>query len=143
MHHFTQEEVAAALGPPLTPLLVALWNRDRSEAIALIDAGVDPNAVDTRPIIGDGLSPLHLAVDDSELIRVLIAAGADVNAQSLSGRTALWLSCNDGLVATTSELLVAGADPNIRCREGYTPLGRVYASDPTLIELVRSYGGVM
>ena len=145
MHDLTPDEVAAALGPPPTPLLVALWDGDRTTALTLIAAGADPNAADTRPVIGHGSTPLHFAADadDPELVRALVAAGAAVNARSLAGHTPLWWACNAGRAAAARELLDAGADPNIRCNEGYSPLGRVYPSEPALVELVRSRGGVV
>lgn len=143
MPDLTHEENAKALGPPPTPLLVALWDGDRSTALALIAAGADPNAADTRTDIGHGATPLHFAADadDPELILALIAAGARVDARSLAGHTALWWACNAGCSASARELLNAGADPNIRCNEGYSPLGRVYQSNPVLMELMRSRGG--
>jgi len=138
-------KAAAALAPPPTPLLAALWNGDRTAALVLISAGADPNAADTRPVIGHGATPLHFAadLDDSELVRALIAAGADVNAQSLAGHTPLWWACNAGRATAARALLAAGADPNIRCNEKYSPLGRVYQSEPVLVELMRSHGGVV
>ena len=63
MHDLTPDEVAAALAPPPTPLLVALWDGDRSAALALVAAGAEPNAADTRPVIGHGAMPLHFAAD--------------------------------------------------------------------------------
>jgi ankyrin repeat protein len=145
MHDFTPDEVAAALGPPPTPLLIALWDGDRAAALALIAAGADPNDADTRWVIGHGATPLHFAADadDPELVRALVAAGAAVNARSLAGHTALWWACNGGRTAAARELLSAGAHPNFRCTEGYSPLGRVYQSDPALVELMRSHGGVV
>jgi uncharacterized protein len=145
MHDLTPGEVAAAPGPPPTPLLAALWEGDRSAALAMIAGGADPNAPDTRPTLGHGVTPLHIAAlrEDPELIRALIAAGADVNVQSLAGQTPLWLACNAGRASAAGELLAAGADPNVRCNEGYTPLGRVLGSEPALMELVRSHGGVL
>jgi ankyrin repeat protein len=145
MNDLTPDEVASALSPPPTPLLIALWDGDRAAALALIAAGTDPNAADTRPVIGHGATPLHFAADadDPGLVRALVAAGAAVNARSLAGQTALWWACNAGRAAAARELLAAGADPNIRCTEGYSPLGRVYQSEPGLVELMRSHGGVV
>lgn len=79
MHDLTPDEVAAALGTPPTPLLTALWDGDRVAALALIAGGADPRVADTRPVIGHGATPLHFAadLDDAELVRALIAAGAD------------------------------------------------------------------
>lgn len=145
MNDLTPDEVAADLAPPPTPLLAALWDDDRATALALVAAGADPNAADTRPVIGHGATPLHFAADadDPELVRALIAAGANVNARSLAGHTPLWWACNAGRTAAARELLAAGADPNIRCADGYSPLGRVYRSEPELVELMRSNGGVV
>src|SRR4051812_44173257 len=97
MNDLTPEEVASALEkPPPTPLLVALWDGDRATALALIAGGADPNAADTRPLIGHGATPLHFAADadDPELVRALIGAGAAVNAWTLAGHTPLWWACN-------------------------------------------------
>ncbi len=145
MDDLTPAEVAAALGPPPTPLLAALWAGDRGAALALIAAGADPNAADDRPVIGHGAMSLHFAagVGDVELVRALVAAGAAVDARSLAGHTPLWWACNNGRTAAARELLAAGADPNIRCTEGYSPLGRVMCSDPAMMALVTSHGGVV
>jgi hypothetical protein len=136
------DEVALPLPP--TPLLAALWGGDRTAALALIAGGADPNAADTRDF-GFGCAPLHLAADadDPELIRALVAAGADVNARTVWGQTPLWFACNGGRALAARELLAAGADPNSRSNEGYSPLGRVARSDPALMELLLSYGGVV
>jgi ankyrin repeat protein len=144
MHNLTHDE-AAALDPPPTPLLVALWEGDLSAALALVATGADPNAADFRPVIGHGATPLHFAadMDDPELVRALITAGAQVNSQSLAGQTPLCRACNAGRASAACVLLAAGADPNIRCIEGYSPLGRVYQSEPVLVELMRSHGGAV
>jgi ankyrin repeat protein len=130
--------------PPPTQLLAALWDDDRATALLLVVAGVDPNVADSRDI-GQAWTPLHFAADvgDRELVRALVAAGAEVDARSVAGQTPLWWACNNGHLATAQELLSAGADPNARSTEGYSPLGRVLGSNTALMELVRSYGGVV
>ncbi len=121
-------------------LMAALWAGDRAQALDLIAAGADPNAADTRDV-GLGCSPLHLAADanDPELVRALIAAGADVEARSVFGQTPLWYACNGGRQAAARELLAAGADPDAPCSEGHTPLGRVSRSEPGLMQLLLSH----
>lgn len=143
MHDSTPGEMASA--PPPTPLLAALWDGDRSAALALIAAGADPNVADTRVVVGHGVTPLHLAADadDPGLVRALVAAGAALDARSLAGHSPLWWACNAGFTAAAQQLLAAGADPNTRCNEGYSPLGRVSRSEPGLVELMRSQGGVV
>jgi hypothetical protein len=130
---------------PPTPLLAALWDGDREAALKLIVAGADVNAVDSRPVIGHGVSPLHIAAanDDPVLVRALLAAGAAVDARSLAGQTPLWWACNSGRLASARELLEAGADPNARCNEGYSPLGRTQYSCVELQALLRAHRAVV
>jgi ankyrin repeat protein len=65
----------------------------------------DPNAADL-----DGKTPLMLAVEDLEKVRVLLDAGADPNAHSEAGHTALSLAVEQRLSAPVlKELLAHGA----------------------------------
>jgi cytohesin len=130
--------------PPPTPLLAALYAKDLDAARALVAAGEDPTAADTR-YIGQGWTPLHFAAaaGDVELVRALLSAGAAVDARSVYGQTPLWWACNVGHQRAAEVLLAAGADPNARSDEGYSPLGRVRRSDPALAEVVSGYGGVV
>jgi hypothetical protein len=90
---------------------------------ALIAAGVDPNAADTRPVIGHGVTPLHFAAnaDDLELIQALVAAGADVNARSRAGHTPLWWPCNGGRLAAARECAGVGRADALTRRGDLTP----------------------
>lgn len=84
-----------------------------------------------------------------EIVRALIAAGADVNAQSKESGTALSLACSrlmdqatirgdaidqSGHVAMARLLLAAGADPNVRNSSGWTPL--IQASRDGLSDII-------
>ena len=60
-----------------------------------------------------------------KVIGTLIQAGADVNAQNIYGETALML-CNDSVEAIKA-LISAGADLNIKTREGSTALNLAVA----------------
>jgi ankyrin repeat protein len=79
---------------------------------SFLDAGCDPNVPDQRLGL-DGAPALHDAAcsGDCELIALLLRAGADVNARSASGWTALMRACNGGKLAAARMLLDAGADP--------------------------------
>ena len=89
------------------------------------------NTADTQ-----GETPLMYAAGAGSLdaIKLLLAAGADANHQSVSGATALMFAATD--VAKTRALLDAGADPNKASKGGKTALLLAAMSDPS-IEIVR------
>jgi ankyrin repeat protein len=62
----------------------------------------------------DGTTALHFAVqaNDTELMRLLIAAGADVKASNRYGVRPVTLAATNGSEPAVSLLLKAGADPN-------------------------------
>jgi ankyrin repeat protein len=72
----------------------------------------------------DGTTALHWAARDSNLkaIRLLLKAGADVNASNRYGVTPLSLAVTSGDLATVKELLKAGADAKRALVEGETVL---------------------
>jgi ankyrin repeat protein len=146
----------------LTPLQIACLNLDHGTVRLLLEAGADPNArfdragservtVAPRPgtsrsegiaLDPDGKTPLHWAVADSdlELTRLLVAHGADPNAQDHRGNTPLlgvvWergerdekvetereVAFLDFLRQAAALLLSAGADPNTADEYGWTLL---------------------
>jgi ankyrin repeat protein len=68
--------------------------------------------------------PLHACIalsQDLETARILIAQGADVNAEQAGGYTPLHQAAAAGLADLTRMLLEAGADPGCRCHQGKTP----------------------
>jgi hypothetical protein len=69
----------------------------------LLDAGADANATDVR-----GMTPLMFAAatdrQNPEIIRMLIAHGAGIDAKSLAGETALDWSRKNGFTAVTDSL---------------------------------------
>mmetsp|Transcript_4014 Transcript_4014/g.8045 ORF Transcript_4014/g.8045 Transcript_4014/m.8045 type:complete len:529 (+) Transcript_4014:120-1706(+) len=86
---------------------------------ALLERGAVPNARDPN-----GRTPLHTAMlsargNTLETVRILLANGADINAQSQTGWTPLAL-CRDEAIAL--QLLQAGARPDIPNRRGETIL---------------------
>lgn len=89
-------------------------------AKALIDAGADPGVVSANEM---HVQPLHSAAAGRhiEICRLLIAAGADVNAKQRHGFTPLHAAAQHGDVELVELLLSAGADPAITKDDGGTP----------------------
>ncbi len=98
-----------------------------------LERGADPNTPGA-----EGLTPLHLAVHDARMVRLLLERGAEVDARTAHGATPLilaaWYDSEDDAAA---ELLLShGADVNARAtKDGMTPLLRAVRSSK--IALVR------
>lgn len=116
--------------------------RERSRlALFLVEAGevllphIDDPAVgvDTRGIDGD--TPLHLAAQqgDAEMVRLLIEAGAEVDAQGDLCVTPLYQGVMEGHVAVARRLLESGADPDAPNELNVTPRQRAERSDDPLM----------
>jgi ankyrin repeat protein len=88
----------------------------------VIAAGSDPS-------FGDDVnySPLHVAVQEGrvEVIRLLLASGADSNKTDNHGNSPLWTAVlsapKDSRVEIITLLLEAGADPDHRNHYGHSP----------------------
>ena len=87
----------------------ALDRRDVAGAVALLDAGADPNLR-----LGYGKTALMAAAKAgaAELARRLIERGADVNARNDNGGTALMFAAIPGHAETMALLIDRGADVN-------------------------------
>lgn len=83
---------------------------------ALLEAGANPTLVSNKET---GLSPLHVAASRgcTEFARLLLEAGADVNALDSAGNTPLHLAVDPGLART---LVERGADPTTENDDGLT-----------------------
>lgn len=92
-----------------TPLHAAARLHDRT----MIDVLLSYDTTERSPRMhGTGVTPLHiLARDgDTELCRVLLEAGADVNVTNEVGESALHLACRETHVDTVELLVASGAD---------------------------------
>jgi ankyrin repeat protein len=68
------------------------------------------------------MSSLMHAVGDLEIVKLLIANGADVNQKNFRGATALMAAAIDGPASVVKYLLEHGADVNARDKDGTTAL---------------------
>ena len=131
-----------------TPLMWAVSERHAAAAQMLIEAGADVNArshyvaaangrgfegrtpltnsADAKPaeFASGWLTPLMLASreDDVELARILVAAGADVNAVGGDGKTALAMAIFNGNYDVASFLVDSKADVDTADAQRFTPL---------------------
>ena len=93
---------------------------DEAMVRAALEQGADVNVAQ-----GDGMTALHWAGlrDEADVARMLLAAGADVNATTrLNGHTPLLLAAEEGRAAVLTPLLQAGADVNARTANGTSAL---------------------
>lgn len=117
-----------------SPLTAAAAAGNAEEVRRLLAAGTPPDAVDPS-----GQTALMVAArnDRVEVIRVLVAAGADVNAPDhrMTRWPPLVHAIHKGREGAATALLQAGADPNAHDRAGATPL--MYAAAYGNLALVR------
>ena len=94
----------------------------------------------------DGLTmgpPLSVAVRKGNLkaVESLLAAGADVNAADILGRTALHVACFYNRKQIAELLIAHGADVKARDSDGLTPLhAAVLAANPEIATLLLAKG---
>ena len=124
-------------GMDWTPLhCLSFCEPDIATARLLIQHGADPNAVESRY----GQTPLHYAVRVTHsplLVKLLIDAGANVNAVALDGDTPLQFAVAGGHSEIADILLSAGADPELKNQVGFRPIDQLNACpDPKAIQAV-------
>jgi len=155
LHHYWGAQIAA-MRPARAidnDLIEAVKIDDMPSVRALIAKGADINSRDrTRyhHCLGENVpyeTPLMLAivprrkvpamavrvapVTNENLVRFLVANGADVNARDSSGRTALLRAARVRNVAVCNLLIDRGAEINARSNDGSTPLSEACSAGNT------------
>lgn len=100
----------------------------------------DPALLESRD--GRGTTPLVLAsyLGKTEATRILVEAGADLDAQGVTG-TALMGASFKGYQNVARYLLDAGADPNVRHANGQTALAFARQFDQSeMVDLLERRG---
>lgn len=89
----------------------------------------------------DGDTPLHATIHRNDLYgaKLLIEAGADLDAVGNGGFTPLHAAVFEGNPDLVEALLAAGADQNRRCNDGKRARDRVAPDDKGLIRLFERF----
>jgi hypothetical protein len=120
----------------------AVRHEDAESLRANIAAGGDVKTADPRPYIGHMNAPLHIAASiNAVLVRILLEAGARVDARCSDGWTPLMRACKTGELEVAALLVGAGADIAAKNAEGYTAYGRIPGTASELLVCMRSKGG--
>ncbi|CAO2650411.1 Nn.00g017030.m01.CDS01 [Neocucurbitaria sp. VM-36] len=111
-----------------TPLYQAAFEGYVELVECLLEAKADPNVPEDDD--DDAWKPIHAAYDNAECLKLLLQAGAEIDAKTGAGRTALHLARY--LESSVKELLKWKPDPNFVCenvsylsfavKEGYTAI---------------------
>ncbi|HEV8428170.1 MAG TPA: ankyrin repeat domain-containing protein [Pyrinomonadaceae bacterium] len=104
----------------LTPLNNAI-NSDSPNSVEIAKILIGAKA-EINPKGDFFASPLTNAVDDLEMVKLLIASGANVNQKNFRGATALMIASGAGTALVVRYLLEKGADVNDRDQEGHNAL---------------------
>jgi ankyrin repeat protein len=130
----SEQERTAGTPEQAEALLAATRDGDIERALALVEAGADPDTApsaddrDQRPVL-----MLAALLPDTRLLRALIGKGADVNRAS-GGITPLLAATRDswhGRAEAVLTLLTNGASPLVTDAEGNTALhGAVLSAEP-------------
>lgn len=125
---------------PTSRLFEAIRDQDAASVSEQLQCGADVNA--TGPDLYRR-TPLHEAVSSEcpvEVVRLLLAAGANPNVRDAGGRTPLHFAVSAGTAPVVRLLLDHGADPDILDNRGTSPLSLSFlAPDKAVQQLCLSH----
>ncbi len=106
----------------MTPIAFAVANKDHDKVRRLLAGGADPNTA----YKATGAHLVHIAAraKDPRMLRLLVKAGADINARDNDGDTVLHAAAHFGSADDVQLALALGADVSIKDSIGRTPLMR-------------------
>lgn len=106
------------------PLAIAALEGTTAIACALLEHGAAPGGPLPAPASTPVSTPVHYAAErgDTELLRVLLDAGAAPDALTRHGETPMHLAARCVQIDAVRALLHAGADPETPDAYGWTPL---------------------
>ncbi len=110
---------AVAIARPTHPFVTAAFD-DNLEGLTSLLSGADVNVVDETT----GTTALDHAVDNGnrEMVELLLARGANVNAKNGFGRTVLMRISEEATSDLVWDLINAGAEVNVKTETGETAL---------------------
>ena len=111
-------DINSATKAGITPLHIAVKNRDLKMVIFLLDSGADIDAQDVN-----GLAPLHYAIGQKriKIVKYLVKRGADIGLANNYGITPLHQAAYGGRVEIVEFLLMNGADVFAKNDNNSTP----------------------
>lgn len=120
-----------------TCLLKCIVGYRLATAEKLLALGANPNICDS-----DGLYPIHVCATYKllPLLKKIVSHNADINAQDIKGRTALYLSINAGHLEIPSELVKNACNVNLGSSFGYPLSAAITKCRPELVDLLLNYG---
>ena len=150
MKHLLLTTIAAVLLLATTafadPIHTAAWDGDLAGVQAELDKGVDVNEADINFY---NLAPLHYAAihGQKEIAELLIAAGADVSANTTTRGTPLHLVTFEGHKENFKLLIAEGADVNAIIVSGplqfnVGDIALNFTTDSEIADLLRKHGGM-
>lgn len=117
---FSHKIVASATSNVLHDLMIALYNDDQASVTSLLNQGAPVNGNE------EDRYPIHVAADwsSARTMKALIDHGADLDVLDGFGYTALHRTVGYSLQVQDKTLLLisSGANPNIKSKQGQTPL---------------------